>query len=129
MWTFVWWNDEPGLYKWLIPNTPGTFCSSLHLILIKQWVNNVMVDVVVEKTLVLEMSTSHCIYIISSVIIRTNQLLQTCNFQNIIKKNVRKNRIFPINYKQTAIVIYITKQISHTRRRTWCKVIIKSFIS
>jgi len=76
------------------------------------------------------MSTSHCIYTISSIIIRTNQQqLKTCNFRNIIIKNVRTNRIVPINYKQTAIVIYITKQISHTRRRIWGKGIIKSFIS
>jgi preprotein translocase subunit SecB len=33
------------------------------------------------------MSTSHCIYTISSIIIRTNQQqLKTCNFQNIIIK-------------------------------------------
>jgi hypothetical protein len=75
------------------------------------------------------MSTSHCIYTISSIIIRTNQQqLKTCNIQNIIITNVRTNRIAPINYKQTAIVIYITKQISHTRRGTWWKGIIKSFI-
>jgi hypothetical protein len=77
-----------------------------------------MVDVVLEKTLVYKMSTSHCICTISSIIIRTNQQqLKTCNFQNIIIKNVRTNRIAPINYKQTAIVIYITKQISHTRKK------------